>query len=202
MKKESYRALLLFFLGGCAVHSKLPDYVPMDTLVLHKVAQQFTFPLTKDDLKDIDMLEAKYDAEKNCAGLAGPQIGIGKSVIIFSVSDDPDLKKFRKDLLQTMPKTVWLNPTYNPVGRKMTEDWEGCFSVPDVAGSVKRYNKIRYTAFDRTGKEIKGEASGFLARAIQHEIDHVHGILFTEKAIKTMPLEEYRAMRKKVMEIE
>ena len=182
------------------MQSKLPDYVPMDTPVLHKAAQQFIFPLTKEDLKDIDTLEAKYDAEKNCAGLAGPQIGIGKAVIIFNVSDDPDLKKFRKDLLQTMPKTVWLNPTYEPIGKKMTEDWKGCFSVPVIAGSVKRYNKIRYIAFDKTGKEIKGEASGFLARVIQHETDHVRGILFTEKSIKTMPLDEYRAMRKKTME--
>lgn len=184
------------------MHTKLPDYVPTDSPVLHKAAQNFTFPLTKEDLKDVATLEAKYDAEENCAGLAGPQIGIDKAIIIFAVADDPDLKKFRKDLVQTMPKTIWLNPSYEPIGKSMTEDWEGCFSVPDVAGLVKRYTKIRYTAFDKTGQKITGTASGFLARLIQHEVDHTNGILFTRLAIKTMPLDEYRAMRKKSMSAE
>lgn len=180
--------------------SKLPDYAPTESAVLHKAAERFEFPLMQKDLKEIDTLEAKYDAEKNCAGLAGPQIGLGKAVIIFAVDDDPDLKKFRKDLKETMPKTVWLNPSYEPIGKDMSEDWEGCFSVPDVAGLVKRYTKIRYTAFDKMGTKITGTATGFLARVIQHETDHINGILFTEKAIKVMPLDEYRAMRKKAME--
>lgn len=182
------------------MHSKLPDYTPTESAILHKAAQRFSFPLTKEDVKDIDTLEAKYDAEKNCAGLAGPQIGIGKAVIVFAAPDDPDLKKFRKDLVQTMPRTLWLNPSYEPIGQDMTEDWEGCFSVPHVAGLVKRYTKIRYTAFNKAGEKITDTATGFLARVIQHETDHINGILFTEKAIKTIPLEEYRAMRKKAME--
>ena len=182
------------------MNTKLPEYSPMESAVLHKAAERFTFPLTAEDVKNINTLEAKYDAEENCAGLAGPQIGFGKAAIIFAVKDDPDLKKFRKDLVDTMPKTMWLNPSYEPIGQDMLEDWEGCFSVPDVAGLVKRYTKIRYTFFDKTGKKITGIATGFLARVIQHETDHINGILFTEKAIKTMPLDEYRAMRKKVME--
>lgn len=185
------------------MHSvELPDYAPTESAVLHKAAERFTFPLTKQDLKDIDTLEAKYDAEKNCAGLAGPQISLAKAVIIFEVDDDPDLKKFRKDLKETMPKTIWVNPSYEPIGKGTSEDWEACFSVPDMAGLVKRYNKIRYTAFDKIGKKITGTATGFLARVIQHETDHINGTLFTEKASKIMPLEEYRAMRKKAMEAE
>ncbi len=182
------------------MHSKLPDYAPMESAVLHKAAQWFFFPLTEKDTKDIETLEAKYDAEKNCAGLAGPQIGLDKAVIIFAVKDDPDLKKFRKDLIDTMPKTIWLNPSYEPLGKDMAEDWEGCFSVPEIAGLVKRYVKIRYTAFDKTGDKITGTATGFLARVIQHETDHINGILFIEKAIKTIPLDEYRTMRKKAIE--
>lgn len=182
--------------------SKLPDYAPTESAVLHKAAERFVFPLTQEDQKDIDILKAKYDAEENCAGLAGPQISFGKAAIIFAVADDPALKKFRKDLKDTIPKTIWLNPSYEAIGKDMSEDWEGCFSVPDVAGLVKRYNKIRYTAFDKNGKKITGTATGFLARVIQHETDHINGILFTEKAIKVMPLEEYRGMRKKAMEVE
>jgi peptide deformylase len=181
------------------MHAKLPDYAPTESTVLHKAANMFTFPLSAEDIKNIDTLEAKYDAEENCAGLAGPQIGFGKAVIIFAVTDDPDLKKFRKDLIDTMPKTMWLNPSYEPISEEMSEDWEGCFSVPDVAGLVRRYTKIRYTAFDKTGKKITGIATGFLARVIQHETDHINGILFTSKATKTMPLDEYRAMRQKAM---
>jgi len=177
------------------MHSELPDYVPTKDVVLHKAAQRFAFPLKKEDTKDIRTLEAKYDAEENCAGLAGPQIGIGKAVIIFEVKDDPDLKKIRKDLVQTMSKTIFLNPSYEAIGTEMTEDWEGCLPVSDVAGIVKRYNEIRYIAFDETGKKITGIATGFLARIIQHETDHINGILFAEKAIKTMSLVEYRAMR-------
>jgi peptide deformylase len=192
---------LVLLTASCSMHkvTSLPDYAPTESTVLHKAAKRFTFPLTADDIRDIDILEAKYDAEENCAGLAGPQISLEKAIIIFAVKDDPDLKKVRKDLVDTMPKTIWLNPSYEPVSQDMVEDWEGCFSVPDVAGLVKRYKKIRYTAFDKNGKKITGTATGFLARVIQHETDHINGILFTSKATKTMPLNEYRAMRKKAM---
>lgn len=167
----------------------LPNYITTDSDVLNE-----------KDLKEIETLEAKFDAEENCVGLAGPQIGIPKSVIVFAVPDAPDLKKFRVDLSQTMLKTIWLNASYQKIGNETTADWEACFSVPNTAGLVNRYTKIEYTAFDKTGKKISGTAIGFLARVIQHEIDHLNGILFVSKATKTMSLEDYREMRKQKIE--
>ncbi len=174
---------------------KLPDYVPTDAAVLHKPAVPFTFPLTEEDKKALDLLEAKYDAEENCAGLAVPQIGLGKQAIIFAVEADPEIKKRRKDLEQTMPKTMWLNAMYEPIGQVKTEDWEGCFSVPDLVGLVARFKKIRYSACLKDGSKVAGTATGFLARVIQHEVDHTRGILYTEKAIKTMTKEELMALK-------
>ena len=170
--------------------------------ILFTEAKTLTFPLSQEDLNDIKTLEVKYDRETNCAGIAAPQIGINKKIIIFAVKDTPELKKWRPDLTQTMPKTLWINPSYENIGTDKHEDYEGCFSVKDLAGRVKRFKKIRYKAYDLKGKLIEGEAEGFLARIIQHEIDHVNGILFTLKAEKgtLFTIEEYRRMRKASME--
>ena len=175
----------------------LPDYMMTDSPVLHEQGKDFTFPLTKEDLKDLALLEAKFDSEKNCAGLAAAQIGIGKRAIIFAAPDDPELKKFRKDFVQTMPKTLWLNPSFSPIGIEMTKDWEACFSVKGIVGLVPRYKKVRYMAWTKNGQKVTGIAEGFLARIIQHEIDHSLGILFTSKAVKIMSMDAYRTMRTK-----
>lgn len=105
-------------------------------------ASHVQFPLSKEDNKDTAILISKFDNEKNCAGLAAPQIGISKRVIVFAVPSDPLLKKRYPDLTETMPKTLWINPSYKPIGTEMHEDYERCFSVKDVAALVKRYKKI------------------------------------------------------------
>jgi peptide deformylase len=179
---------------------RLPDYVKTNAPVLHAPAKELSFPLTEEDLQDIATLEAKYKAEKICAGLAAPQIGIGKAIIIFAVPDDPGMKRFRKDLVQTMPKTIWINPSYVPIDKEKRGDWEGCFSVPTEAGFIKRHTKIRYAAFDVNGKKITGVARGYLARLIQHETDHIRGKLCLEKASKKMLLDDYKTMRDKLLE--
>ena len=79
-----------------------------------------------------------------------------------------------------MPKTLWINPSYEPLGEEMHEDYEACFSVKDIAGLVRRYKQVHYRAYDKDGKLIEGKAEGFLARIIQHEIDHLNGILFLQ----------------------
>lgn len=178
----------------------LPDYVKTSAAVLHVPAKELSFPLTDEDLQDIATLEAKYESEKICAGLAAPQIGIGKAIIIFAVPDDPGMRRFRKDLVQTMPKTIWINPSYVPINKKKRGDWEGCFSIQKEAGFIRRYTQIRYTAFDVNGKKITGTARGYLARLIQHETDHIRGNLCLEKASKKMPLDDYKAMRNKRLE--
>ncbi len=167
-------------------------------------AQKISFPLSKEDMKDIQALEQQFDYEDTCAGLAAPQIGISKQVIVFATPEDPNIKKFRPDFIQEMPKTLWINPEYEGVEEDgFHEDYEGCFSIAEMAGMVKRYNTIQYYAYDIDGRLVKGGARGFLARIIQHEIDHVHGILYIDRITdpgKIIPIEEYRALRKAAME--
>lgn len=192
---------------------KLPEYVKINHPgefhpTLKTPAQGLSFPLSEEDIRDIHILEAKFDGEENCAGLAAPQIGIKKKIIIFA-AEDPEgiLRKFRPDFTQFMPKTIWVNPSYvgisldQDVTQNMHEDYEACFSVEDIAGVVPRYKKIRYQAYTLEGEKITGEAEGFLARIIQHEIDHIEGVLFVDRAAPNtlMPIEEYRKKRAKAL---
>lgn len=191
--------------------SQLPGYIVVNdpnidtTLkkILEQDAKELTFPLSQEDIEMIKILEAKYDAESNCAGLAAPQIGFNKQVIIFAIPDDPVLKKWRSDLEQTMPKSIWINPSYSPIEEdKKTVDLEACFSVRDLAGPVTRFTKIRYEAYLMDGTKVQGEATGFLARVLQHEIDHVHGILYTHRVPEGQlkSLEYYRNLKRQQME--
>lgn len=164
----------------------LPSYVVINDPknphkeVLRKPAGEVSFPLSQENLDIIAMLGKKFDEEDNCAGLAAPQIGFNRRIIIFAAHDDPELKKWRPDLTDTMERTIWINPTYETVNDDMHEDFESCFSVNNLAGPVKRYKSIRYHAFTPEGKPVSGVANGFLARIIQHEIDHLNGLLFID----------------------
>lgn len=188
--------------------SELPNYVILNdpheskVAVLCEPAKPLSFPLSQEDRESVRILEAKYDGEENCAGLAAPQIGIGKQIIVFEVPDDPLWKKWRPDLVQTMPKSIWINPSYEPIGEDTHSDYEGCFSVKDVAGPVARYKKVRYRAYTPEGTLVEGIAEGFLARLIQHEIDHVRGRCFIDLVAEgeLLPIEEYRKKRKAAME--
>jgi len=189
----------------------LPDYIIWDeqtdsNSIIRKVAQEMQFPLSEQDKKDIKTLDEKYELEltkQGCAGLAAPQIGISKQCIIFGVLDGPRLKKWRPDLTQTMPKSTWLNPSWEPDGVEMSEAYEACFTVPNTSGLVKRYTKIKYRAYDTSGNLLEGTAEGFLARVIQHEIDHLQGVLFIDYVDRKdlLSFEEYRERRKKAMEV-
>ena len=95
-----------------------------------------------------------------------------------------------------MLKTIWINPKFTGIDEAgYHEDYEGCFSVEGVAGLVKRYKKIKYEAYAADGTPVTGTVEGFLARLIQHEIDHLDGVLFTDIATKIIPIAEYRQMR-------
>lgn len=183
----------------------LPPYVVINNdnqpkelrSILRKPAQEISFPLSPEDQESLKTLEAKYDAEENCAGLAAPQIGIHKQMIIFAALFSPELKKWRPDFTQEMPKTIWINPSYEGIGNDLFEDYEGCFSVDNLAGPVKRFTKISYKATLPDGTPVTGEAEGFIARIIQHEVDHIRGTLCIDKVPdgKLISLEAYREMR-------
>lgn len=108
------------------------------------------------------------------AGLAAPQIGMDWQVVIFG-SDTPNPRYPDRPLV---PPTVLINPTITPLGDAQEEDWEGCLSVPGLRGKVPRHSRIRYTGFDALGQPIDRVAEGFHARVVQHECDHLWGVLY------------------------
>jgi peptide deformylase len=118
-----------------------------------------------------DMFETM--AALNGAGLAAPQIGVSQRVVIFGLEFNP-----RYPQAEPVPATVLVNPELHPIGTEMEEGWEGCLSVPGLRGLVKRYQHLRYTGFDRQGQPIDRTVSGFHARVVQHECDHLDGILY------------------------
>lgn len=171
----------------------LPSYVVINDPtcenkeILRIPTDVVTFPLDEEMRKVIHDLEAKYDRENNCAGLAAPQIGYHKRILILAVEDEGDLKKHRPDLSDTLPKSIWLNPSYKPLSSEKTLDWEACFSVDNWVGRIPRFTEISYEAWTPEGEKVEGKAKGFLARLIQHEVDHLNGILF----IDLIPEEEW-----------
>ena len=106
-------------------------------------------------------------------GLAAPQIGVNLRVVIFSVQRSP-----RYPDAEPVPETVLINPVITPLGSDTEEDWEGCLSVPGMRGMVPRFETIRYQGYDEYGALIDRTVSGFHARVVQHECDHLDGILY------------------------
>jgi peptide deformylase len=107
------------------------------------------------------------------AGLAAPQIGESQQVVIFGVGKNP-----RYPQAEEVPYTVLINPQLDPMTQEMEEGWEGCLSVPGMRGLVPRYTRLRYRGFDQLGNSIDRTVSGFHARVVQHEVDHLLGILY------------------------
>jgi peptide deformylase len=119
-----------------------------------------------------DMLETMHAV--NGAGLAAPQIGVDVQLVIFGTGQiNP-----RYPDAAPVPKTVLINPTITPQGDVIVEDWEGCLSVPGMRGVVPRHEHIYYRGFDPYGDVIEREVSGFHARVVQHECDHLLGWLY------------------------
>jgi peptide deformylase len=112
-------------------------------------------------------------AHLNGAGLAAPQIGVPLRVVIFGVTRNP-----RYPDAEEVPDTVLINPVITPIGDEMDEAWEGCLSVPGMRGVVPRYSRLRYQGFDESGAPLDRSVEGFHARVVQHECDHLDGILY------------------------
>ena len=107
------------------------------------------------------------------AGLAAPQIGVGLRVAIFGVHRNP-----RYPDAEEVPDTVLINPVLEPIGDELVEGWEGCLSVPGMRGLVPRLRRLRYRGVDETGAPIDRTVEGFHAVVVQHEVDHLDGILY------------------------
>jgi len=109
----------------------------------------------------------------NGAGLAAPQIGVNLQVVIFGFKHN-----VRYPDAPPVPETVLINPVLTPLSDEMEEGWEGCLSVPGLRGMVPRWSRLHYEGFDQYGKPVSRDAEGFHARVVQHECDHLAGILY------------------------
>lgn len=144
-------------MGEPLLLEKTQAITEFDTLELHALIE---------DLQDT--MQAM-----NGAGIAAPQIGVSLQVVIFGVGSNP-----RYPDAEQVPYTVLINPTLAPMGDEIEDDWEGCLSVPGMRGMVPRYARLHYKGFDQFGNAIDRLVSGFHARVVQHECDHLNGILY------------------------
>ena len=144
----------------------------------HPVLRQVAAPVEHFDAT-LHVLVADMDDTMralNGAGLAAPQVGVSARVVIFEVKENP-----RYPHVQPVPYTVLINPILTPIGEEREEGWEGCLSVPGMRGLVPRYHRLRYKGFDLYGKPIDRTVEGFHARVVQHEVDHLDGVLYPQR---------------------
>ncbi|HEY4541858.1 MAG TPA: peptide deformylase [Noviherbaspirillum sp.] len=133
-------------------------------------------PVTQFDTPELhtlvaDMFETMRAASG--AGLAAPQIGVDLQLVIFGFGSN-----VRYPDAPPVPQTVLINPVLTPLSEEVEEGWEGCLSVPGMRGMVPRWQRLRYEGFDQYGDTIARDAEGFHARVVQHECDHLNGILY------------------------
>ncbi|HEY0269179.1 MAG TPA: peptide deformylase [Methyloradius sp.] len=142
-----------------------------DPILLQKAlpVEAFDTPELHALIQDMEDTMAHMDG----AGIAAPQIGVSLRVVIFGVGKNP-----RYPDAEQVPYTVLINPVLSQVDNEMEEGWEGCLSVPGMRGVVPRFANLHYTGFDQYGNPIDRTVSGFHARVVQHECDHLDGILY------------------------
>ena len=133
-------------------------------------------PVTRFDTAELrelltDMFETMQAADG--AGLAAPQIGVGLRVVVFGFESNA-----RYPEAAAVPRTILINPVIEPLDDAMQDGWEGCLSVPGLRGLVPRFERVRYRGFDERGNALEREVDGFHARVVQHECDHLDGVLY------------------------
>jgi peptide deformylase len=150
----------------------------------HPVLRKPTRPMDQGEIKSTriqqlidDMLETM--TEYQGVGLAAPQVHATVRLFVAGFAPDPDDDEELQR--ERVPLMVLVNPEITVVGADVVEDWEGCLSIPDLRGRVPRARQIVVRAFDRRAKRFELEASGFTARVIQHETDHLDGVLFLDR---------------------
>lgn len=147
--------------------------------VLRGVAEPITEPAAPQTARLVaDMIETMVDAQG--IGLAAPQVHVGKRIVVFQVPKSragaPDAASGDGD--GPVPLTVLINPAIEPLDEAMDDGWEACLSIPGLTGLVPRYRRIRYRGVDFRGEAIERIAEGFHARVVQHECDHLDGVLY------------------------
>ena len=144
-------------MGDPCLWQRSQEVVQFDTSELHELVR--------------DMEETMHHFEG--VGLAAPQIGVSLRVVLFGF--DANSRYPEED---SVPYTLLINPVLSPISDEIEEDWEGCLSIPGLRGKVPRYQKLRYEGFDIYGNPIDRTVEGFHARVVQHECDHLDGVLY------------------------
>ena len=122
----------------------------------------------------VDLFDTMADSQG--VGIAAPQIGVSLQVVVFGFAQNA-----RYPDADAVPETILINPIITPIGIELESGWEGCLSVPGLRGVVPRYTQIRYQGFDQFGTPIDRTVSGFHARVVQHECDHLFGVLYPQR---------------------
>jgi peptide deformylase len=148
------------------------DVLRMGDPRLLERAQEVAMPANDDLRALLDDMRDTMHAE-NGAGLAAPQIGVGLRVVIFGFD-----RNERYPEADAVPYTELINPVWTPLADEMEEGWEGCLSVPGLRGVVPRYARLRYRGLSPGGEVTERDVEGFHARVVQHECDHLDGILY------------------------
>lgn len=115
-------------------------------------------------------------AARDGAGLAAPQIGVPLRVVIYGITSNP-----RYPEAPPIPETLLINPVLTPIGEATQLGWEGCLSVPGLRGQVERHQRLHVAWRDASGGHHHQEVEGFHARVVQHECDHLDGLLFVDR---------------------
>jgi peptide deformylase len=145
----------------------------------HPLLRQVAAPVERLGSAELRELVADMDETMRAlsgAGIAAPQIGTSLRVVIFELRENP-----RYPHVQPVPYTVLVNPVLTPLGEEQEEGWEGCLSVPGMRGLVPRLRRLRYRGFTPDGDTIDRTVEGFHARVVQHEVDHLDGILYPQR---------------------
>jgi peptide deformylase len=145
------------------------------------VLRQQALPVPVEEIRSPDIQRLIDDMvetmrEYNGAGLAAPQVHVLKQICVVEVNGNP-----RYPEAPSIPLTILINPVVTALTEEMEEGWEGCLSVPDMRGMVPRFTSVRLEAYDRDGRRIEGEVKEFFARVVQHETDHLHGMVYLDR---------------------
>lgn len=145
----------------------------------HPLLLQRVLPVLKFNTAALNtLIDDMFDTmvARNGAGLAAPQIGESLRVVIFSIENNP-----RYPDVEPVPRTILINPEIEILSSEEQLGWEGCLSVPGMRGQVPRHQHIRYRGFDASGTPFEREVKGFHARIVQHECDHLDGVLYPQR---------------------
>jgi peptide deformylase len=145
----------------------------------HPLLREIAAPVTGFDSAELRELITDLEETMRAlsgAGIAAPQIGVSLRIVIFEVHENP-----RYPHVEAVPFTVLVNPVLTLLGDEQEEGWEGCLSVPGMRGLVPRHRRLHYSGFTAEGEAIERTVEGFHARVVQHEVDHLDGILYPQR---------------------